>query len=201
MMRAANAAATLPPNPSLNKNLGPRTILILALLLLLTACTGSIGGASVSVPTTSSAPTSTTATVAHLVPAQAIKDFLVARIGVTSCGGKVFAAYQVMGTERTGQTIKLYLWAVVQEYCASQGRLAAGTGTSEPVVIIVGEQDGKYRLIDFKDAGEGYQFLKDNFPPAILPLINLPADEYNQRAASLSRETKEAAEAYYGIQK
>jgi len=140
-----------------------------------------------------------TSEVNRIISPEAIKDFLVEKVGVTAFGGKVFCAYQVMGIEQESQVIKIYLWAFLQEYLVEQQSLVEGTGTSEPIVIFVKMQNGKYEIFDYKDAGEGYQYLTQNFPPGILPLINLPADEYNQRSASLSNETRNEAETYFGV--
>ncbi len=135
------------------------------------------------------------------IPPQDIKDYLVEKIGATSCGGKVFSAYQVMGAEQDQQTTKLYLWAFVQEYCRGQDSLTAGTGSSLPVVIFIEQHGGTYQIVAYRDAGEGYQDLKKNFPLSVRPSINLPPDQYNQRASSLATQTRQEAEAYYGVQK
>lgn len=137
--------------------------------------------------------------VSNIVSPEQIKNFLIEKIGVSAYGSKVFCAYQIMGSEQENQIIKIYLWAVVQEYYVKQQSLEEGAGTSEPVVIFVKMQDGKYQIFDYKDAGVGYQYLEENFPPSILPLINLPADEYNQRSTSLSNETRKEAKAYFGV--
>ena len=67
------------------------------------------------------------------------------------------------------------------------------------MVLFIKLQAGRYQIFDFKDAGEGYQYLTVNFPPRIQALINLPAEAYNQRATDLSNETRSAAEAYFRI--
>ena len=114
-------------------------------------------------------------------------------------GGKIFSAYQILGTEQTGQVIHIYLWALVQEYFVEQDSLRDGTATSEPVVLFIKMQDERYQIIDYKDAGEGYQYLTKNFPQNIIPLINLPEAEYNQRYVLLMGETKKQAETYFGV--
>ena len=157
------------------------------------------GNSATPPPAAPSESTHTYLAVEQIVPSQVIQDTLTQKIGATAYGGKVFSAYQVMGTEQSGQVTKLYLWAFVQEFYVDQATLKGGTASSEPVVLFLKMQAGKYQIFDFKDAGEGYQYLTVNFPPRILPLINLPADAYNQRAADLSNETKSAAEAYFGI--
>jgi hypothetical protein len=143
--------------------------------------------------------TATYLAVDRLVPSQVIQEYLTGKVGATAYGGKVFSAYQVMGTEQAGPVIKLYLWALVQEYYVDQNTLKDGTGSSLPVVLFIKMQAGKYHIFDFKDAGEGYQYLTVNFPPAVLPLINLPADAYNLRVTRLSNENRHAAELYYGV--
>ena len=138
--------------------------------------------------------------VNKFVSVKSIQDYLIQKIGATSFGGKVFSAYQIIGTEQAGQVIHIYLWTLVQEYYVEQGSLKDGTATSEPVVLFVEMQDGRYRIVDYKDAGEGYQYLTKNFPPNIISLINEPAAEYNLRVDHLSDETKKQAETYFGVQ-
>ena len=187
------------------------------LLISLSSCSGLLPPSSAPAPATSTnlrSPSTTTAppdpelysestqtynAVNQIVPSEVIKDYLTRKIGATAFGGKVFSAYQIMGTGQAGQVIKLYVWALVEEYYVAQNALVEGTASSEPVVLFIKMQAGKYQIFDFKDAGEGYQYLTVNFPPKILPLINLPADAYNQRVTLLSNETQKAAEAYFGV--
>src|SRR5512140_3859266 len=112
--------------------------------------------------------------IAQSISPQAIKGYLIAKEGATSCGGKVFAAYQIMGAEQDGQALKIYLWAYIQEYCLAQDELAAGTASSIPVVLLAEQRGRTYQIMDFQDAGEGYQLLKQNFPPNIQRSIYLP---------------------------
>ncbi len=139
------------------------------------------------------------AAIAQSISPQAIKDYLVAKEGATSCGGRVFAAYQIMGAEQDGQMLKIYLWAYIQEYCLAQEALVAGTASSIPVVLFAEQRGGTYQIVDFRDAGEGYQLLKQNFPPNIQRSIFLNSDQYNQRASSLASETRQEAQAYYRV--
>ncbi len=196
-----------------------QTVLSSVILITSSSCTAFTSASPTLTPTTSPTlisiltitPTSQQGTqsgnmqtkvdVTKIVSSEQIKNFLIEKIGATAYGGKVFCAYQVMGAEQGNQTIQIYLWVLVQEYYVGQQSLEEGTGTSEPVVIFVKMQDGKYQIFDYKDAGVGYQYLEENFPPDVLPLINLPADEYNQRSASLLNETRKEAETYFGIQK
>ena len=135
----------------------------------------------------------------QLIPSGTIKDYLTQKVGATAFGGKVFSAYQVMGTEQSGQVTRLYLWALVQEYYLDGQTLKDGTGSSLPVVLFIRQQAGVYQIFDYKDAGEGYGNLTVNFPAWILPMIQLPADQYNLRVSLLADENRLAAEAFYGI--
>ena len=167
--------------------------------------------ASTATPTPEPTPTSTPApelipgstqtyqALDQLIPSGTIKDFLTQKIGATAFGGKVFSAYQVMGTEQSGQVIRLYLWALVQEYYLDGQTLKDGTGSSIPVVLFIKPQAGATQIVDYKDAGEGYGNLTINFPAWVLPMIRLPADQYNLRVSLLSEENRQAAEAFYGI--
>ena len=176
----------------------------IVLLMALSSCFGFFASPplSVSLPLGNGSQSKSTQTylaVDQIVPSGVIKAYLTQKIGATAYGGKVFSAYQIMGTESAGQVIKLYLWAFVQEYYVEQGILKDGTGSSMPVVLFIQMQAGKYQIFDYKDAGEGYQYLTVNFPPKILPLIQLPAEAYNRRVTLLSNETRSAAEAYFGV--
>jgi len=167
-----------------------------ALLVALACCSGSLAPAPG--PAAQSASTRTYLAVEQMIPSQTIKDYLIQKEGATAYGGKVFTAYQVMGTEQSGLVTKLYLWAFLQEFWVDQGFLHPGTASSLPVVLFLKMQAGHYQIFDFKDAGEGYQYLTVNFPPRMQAVINLPAEAYNQRATQLSDETRRAAEAYFG---
>lgn len=176
-----------------------RTIPAGILLIALASCSVFFPASPLSRQAPQSEITATYLAVDRLVPSGIIKDYLTSKVGATAYGGKVFSAYQVMGTEQAGPVIKLYLWALVQEYYLDQNMLKDGTGSSLPVVLFIKLQAGKYQIFDYKDAGEGYQYLTVNFPPAILPLIQLPADAYNQRVARLSNENRSAAGRYFGV--
>ena len=173
-----------------------RLIQACAILIALSGCSGVL---PTSLAASQSASTRTYLAVDQIIPSAVIKEYLTGKVGATAYGGKVFSAYQIMGTEQAGQVIKLYVWALVQEYYEADNTLVEGTGTSEPAVLFIKMQAGKYQIFDFKDAGEGYQYLTVNFPPRILPLINLPADAYNLRVTRLSNETESAARGYFGI--
>jgi hypothetical protein len=162
------------------------------LLIAITSCTSFMAPAPSEI-------TATYLAVDQIVPSQTIKDYLTQKVGASAYGGKVFSAYQIMGTEQSDQVIKLYLWALVQEYYLDQNMLKDGTGSSVPVVLFIKMQAGSYQIFDFKDAGEGYQYLTVNFPPEILPQINLPAEAYNQRVERLSIENSRAAKTYFGL--
>jgi hypothetical protein len=168
-----------------------------ALLMALFGCGKLLAPAPLSAAP--SASTRTYLAVEQIVPSQTIKDYLSQKEGATAYGGKVFSAYQIIGVDQSGPVTRLYLWVFLQEFWVGQGFLHDGTASSLPVVLFIKKQAGRYQIFDFKDAGEGYQFLTVNFPPRIQALINLPPQAYNQRAADLSNETRSAAKAYFGI--
>ena len=87
----------------------------------------------------------------------------------------------------------------MQEYYVENGNIKEGTGSSLPVMLFVKLETGQAQIFDYKDAGEGYQYLTVNFPPKIQRLINLPADAYNQRVSQLANENWGAARSYFGL--
>jgi len=178
-------------------NKGKLLLLISAAILLIALC--SCSGLYPGSPELPSEPTQTYLAVDQIIPSEVIKAFLTHKVGASAYGGTVFSAYQIMGTHKDIQSIKLYLWALVQEYYLNNAALTEGTATSEPVVLFIKMQAGSYQIFDFKDAGEGYQYLTVNFPPNIQALINLPANAYNQRVTQLSNENSSATKAYFGL--
>lgn len=139
--------------------------------------------------------------VEKIVSAEYIKEFLILSYSITPNGGKMFCEYQPMGIENDGQTIKLYLWVLEGEYYLDNQVLETGSVSSIPVVLFVGLGDGGYRIVGFKDAGQGYQYLDINFPPAIKNLIVQQPGFFSQEIAALKPDLDKEARAYFGLQK
>jgi len=93
----------------------------------------------------------------EIISSEMIKEFLIEKIGASAYGGKVFCAYQIIGTEQENQTIKIYLWVLVQEYYVAKQSMLEGAATSEPVAVFVIMRNGTYQISGYRDAGEGYQ--------------------------------------------
>jgi hypothetical protein len=134
---------------------------------------------------------------------QYINDYLALQVGDANFGGKVFCGYQPFGMGNDGQKIQLYLWIVCQEYYWSGDGLKEGTGMSLPVVLFVEFRRGRYTIVDYKDPGNGFELLKQNFPPEIqnyLTLDLLGTETWRNWINTASQEAEGDAKAYFGIQ-
>lgn len=132
---------------------------------------------------------------------QYIKDYLALQVGDANFGGKVFCGYQPFGLGNDGQKIQMYLWIVCQEYYWSGDGLQKGSGMSLPVVLIVEWQRGRYKIVDYKDPGNGFELLKQNFPPEIQNFLtidlNKPQGMSQNWVKTALQEVEQEARAYF----
>lgn len=130
-----------------------------------------------------------------------IRDYLNRNVGYIGFGGKVFSAYQVLGKEEAGDTIKEYVWVLCQEYYLSNGQAKLGTGVMLPVALTIRRQENDYRVISHRAPRDGNLYLTDIreiFPKDVQgDLVAKDAVSYNQRSEQLQREVEQEAKAYY----
>lgn len=135
---------------------------------------------------------------------QYIKDYLALQVGDANFGGKVFCGYQPFGLGNNGQKNQLYLWIVCQEYYWSGDGLKKGSGMSLPVVLFVEWQRGRYKIVDYKDAGNGFELLKQNFPPEIQNFLTIDLEKSQEMSQNWVKtalqEVEQEAQAYFGNQ-
>lgn len=107
---------------------------------------------------------------------EAIRSFIEQKVAYKSReNGMVFEAHELYGTgEKDGKTAA-YLWSLQQEYAYEDGKLVEGTGVSLPMVVYLEkEQDGKYKVIDFKVPQDGERYaasVREMFPEQYLEKV------------------------------
>jgi hypothetical protein len=138
------------------------------------------------------------------LPANTILDYLVVNIGISTFGGKVFCAYEPLNAQQETNR-KIYLWVLCQEYYVEEGALIAGTGISVPVALLYQEQNGTYKIVDYRVPRDGIYYgpdVREVFPPSswfqIMPRNKNEIDSYNNRVRELEQETEREAKSYYG---
>jgi len=133
-----------------------------------------------------------------------VNDYLVQNFGQASFGGKVFCAYDVLGTESRDDRADVYVWALCGEYYLDNNVLTLGTASSLPVALYVQESDGKYNVIDHEFPGDGTAYMPDIqriFPSDAIQKMchEQHPDCYNERATRLENEIEQKAREYYGL--
>ena len=128
----------------------------------------------------------------------ALEDYITRIEHYTVHDGKLFCSYYLMGTVLSGDTLKLCVWAHVQEYYTDNGQLKEGTGSSVPELILLSAKD-RFKAIGYIRLGEGERFapsIRRNFPQEFHEQIlhhKLPTDR------NLSEECRKKAEAYFNL--
>lgn len=126
---------------------------------------------------------------------ESINDYLATHIGITSRGGDVYCAYELLDAGRATQG-KLYIWALCQEYDVEQGSLKTGSGISLPVALQIQEKNGLTEIIGHLVPRDGEYYgpdVRSIFPrsswPQIMPQNEAGINQYNSRANELMQET------------
>lgn len=117
-----------------------------------------------------------------------LKDYIKAEEGVTSKDGQVFVSVDIFGSREDNETIKVYLWALVQEYGWADD-LIEGSGSSIPMMIEVKRNGDKYEPMSItmpRDGGYYTEDLKKIFPSEYQDRLtarqgNVYVLEYNNR--------------------
>ena len=132
-----------------------------------------------------------------------VESMLVEMVGQASFGGKVFCAYDVLGSEVSDETADVYVWALCGEYYLDQGALTLGTASSLPVALHMQKSNGEYRLTGHEVPGDGTAYMpsiRRIFPAdAIQKMCHEDANCYNERAWRLQGEIERKAGEYYGL--
>ena len=90
-----------------------------------------------------------------------IKDYLDRKVADRGFGGKAYCAYEVLDTEKSGTSERLYLWAVCQEYRRKNQKLEAGTGGSFPVALTIRRENEKIEVLSHQIPRDGSDYGSD----------------------------------------
>lgn len=157
-----------------------KTFLLALVLVLLAACT----------------PTS--ADLLHPV-----NETLVQNVGQRYFGGKVFCAYDVLGTESWDDGVDVYVWALCGEYTLDNDVLTLGTASSLPVALHMQKSNGQYTVTSYEVPRDGIDYgpsIQRIFPPdAIEKMCVGNSNCYNERAQRLQNEIEQKAGENYGL--
>jgi hypothetical protein len=130
-----------------------------------------------------------------LMREESINDYLATHIGITSRGGEVYCAYDLLDAGRATQG-KLYIWALCLEYDVEHGSLTTGSGISLPVALQIQENNDHYEIIGHLVPGDGEYYgpdVRSIFPrstwPQIMPENEAEINQYNSRANELMQDT------------
>lgn len=72
-----------------------------------------------------------------------LKSYIKEKYGTTTKNGQVFVSLDVFGTDEKDGAVKVYLWALIQEYAWVQGLIEEG-GSSIPMVIELEKSGNEY---------------------------------------------------------
>jgi hypothetical protein len=132
-----------------------------------------------------------------------VNGYLVKEIGQATSGGKVFCAYDVLGTNVRSEKADVYVWALCAEYYLEGKNLTMGTASSLPVALHLLALGGAYRVASSKIPMDGMEYgtsIQRIFPAkAIQKMCRENADCYNERAKRLEDSTRQQAAEYYKV--
>lgn len=136
------------------------------------------------------------------IPSDAVDAYLALQLLHTSFGGNVICAHDILGSERKGDAVELYLWALCEEFYCDQQRLEQGSGVSLPVAVEGERQDTGAWSLEHRTPRDGADYGQDIgtiFPRRILSQItpSTPEDitEFNRRVSALQVRISIAAQA------
>lgn len=132
-----------------------------------------------------------------------VESYLVENIGQAFSGGKVFCAYDVLGTETRDNGASVYVWALCGEYTLVNGELTLSTASSLPVALHMQKSGGQYQVVSHEVPLDGMGYgasIQRIFPPeAIEKMCETNADCYNERAERLQKTIEQKAREYYSF--
>jgi hypothetical protein len=135
------------------------------------------------------------------LPSQ-IDSYLSKHIVVASSGGKVFSAHKLLGQDKNGSMLQLYVWAFCQEYYVKNDKLGKGSGMSLPVAFTLEKHNASYRIISHKVPGDGTLYAKDlqkMFPSRVLRdrIFSNDVAYCNSIVGNLERQAEQEAKRYF----
>lgn len=132
-----------------------------------------------------------------------ITDFLSKNIGEAGYHGQVFSAYTILG-QQEGRVMRMYIWALCQEYYLDNGRLGEGSTISLPVALDIQKSGANYKITDYKVPRDGTYYTDDLyriFPKHIRKheIFSSDVTYHNQVVKDLESRIKTKAKDYFNL--
>jgi hypothetical protein len=132
-----------------------------------------------------------------------VNGYLVENIVVESLfGGKVFCAYDVLGTDAWADKADVYVWALCGEYYLENDVPTLGTAGSLPVALHMQKSGEQVNLVSYEIPLSGVDYgpsIQNIFPlDAIQNMCEGNIECYNERAERLEVDIEQQAREYYG---
>jgi tetratricopeptide (TPR) repeat protein len=129
--------------------------------------------------------------------ARAITEYLEeGGIQRTPFGGKVFAAYQLLGTAEKNGEIHAYVWALLREIVREDAGFKVGSGSSLPLVLrFRRDPGGTLAPVGYGEPGDGAFYvpsIRRLFPPELVDLVLRPDHPVTELAAQVFLKARRA---------
>lgn len=190
---------------SFNKNANKRSLLGLMVMLLISGCALTNAESNVNSQGVDTKPNETVSAKvegssgAEILAKANVEQYVNEHIGVTSQGGQLFTAYEILGSETKGQQIKYYLWVLCEERTESNP-MKVTSGTSVPISITVDKDGNQYRITKHEMPRDGNLHGKDIrviFPEEVQHKVYTEVKEHNMRVAKLETIIDQQARNYF----
>ncbi len=133
---------------------------------------------------------------------EGVEGDLVAAVGQSNFGGKIFCAYDLLGSRGREEEMEVFVWALCREYFLAGQELTSGTASSLPVALHLKKSGDGYALTGFDIPQDGTGFMPSiqaAFPAAAIRRMCLTdAECYNGRANRLEQEIRQRARSFFG---
>lgn len=130
-----------------------------------------------------------------LVQGDTIQEYLGGQILKPVIGGKMFSAYKILREEKD----KIYIWALVQEYCSVNGKIIKGSGGALPMVLDIERTKDSFKILGHKIPRDGMYGtdIKTLFPSDIQTLVLQYQTDNRENILQLIKEVEVRALQYY----
>lgn len=81
---------------------------------------------------------------------------------------KVFEAHKIYTIEQKNGLINVYIYTLFKGYSFANGKFSSSQGGSNPAVIVLSKNNGKFTVVKFKQPEDGDEYrtsIKKMFPP------------------------------------
>lgn len=130
-----------------------------------------------------------------------VEKYLSSHLIAPKAGGKVFASFYVYGQEERDEELYYYIWAVVREYIKNGSSIQMASGSSIPVLVVLGkDSEGVYsRVLGYRQAGTAVESaaIQEIFPLSSRQMIVNSLEDHARRLDLLERETITKAREFY----